>query len=247
MENLQTALTETNLNQDTQINSKISQEFRERFDDLEGIIGNEPPKNKYETVKLHKLNIFPYFLIGKVQSKFEINGSDKYLNGVGILIGPDVLLTVAHNIVTLVDNEIIESKRIYFFPAANGDFTTFDNVKSIKTYVNDEYLQALKTNDRLSQINNDWGIVYLSSAVGLEISTLFGLNEVYSNYLKVNHDRLYSYFAYNESQDMSKMVGLSEKISIIGYTECKAQYKDNAMYRFRKNFGVSDQEENRDF
>ena len=28
--------------------TQISQEFRERFDDLEGIIGNEPPKNKYE-------------------------------------------------------------------------------------------------------------------------------------------------------------------------------------------------------
>jgi len=242
--NITTTTSELNIKEEIQINSKFSQEFRERFDDLEGIIGNEPPKNKYETVKFHKLNIFPYFLIGKVQSKFEINGHDKYLNGVGILIGPDILLTVAHNIVTMVDNEVLESKRIYFFPAANGDFTTFDNVKSIKTYVNEEYIEALKNNDRLAQINNDWGLVYLSSAVGLEISTLFGINETYSYYLKVNDDRLYSYFTYNDSLDMQKLQSISEKISIVGYTECKNQYKDNAMYRFRKNFTTTERNEN---
>ena len=41
-------------------------------DELEGIVNNEPKKNKYETVKFHKLNIFPYFLIGKVVSKFDL-------------------------------------------------------------------------------------------------------------------------------------------------------------------------------
>jgi len=244
MENLQNIPSETNLIEEIQFNSRISQEIRERFDDLEGIIGNEPPKNKYETVKFHKLNVFPYFLLGKLQSKFEINGNEKYLNGVGILIGPDVLLTVAHNIVTIVDSEIVETKRIYFHPAANGDFSTFDNVKSIRTYVNQEYLEALKSNDKMSQINNDWGLVYLSVTVGLEISTLFGLNEIYSCYLTVNQDSLYSYFCYNESQDIQKIVSLSEKISIVGYTECKNQYKDNALYRYRNNFASRLNEEN---
>jgi len=145
----------------------------ERFDDLEGIIGNEPVKNKYETVKFHKLNIFPYFLIGKVQSKFEINGNERYLNGVGILIGPDILLTVAHNLIAAHDNEIIEAKRIYFFPAANGDFSAFESVKSVRTYVPDDYINAIKDNDRVNQINNDWGLVYLSSNIGLDITTLF--------------------------------------------------------------------------
>ncbi len=243
MENLQTSSSEVNLKEDYQVISKLNQQFLNPSNDLEGIIGIEDPKNKYETVKFHKLNIFPYFLIGKVQSKFEINGSDKYLNGVGILIGPDILLTVAHNIVTMYDNEILESKRIYFYPAANGDFTTFDNVKSIKTYVNQDYIEGLRTNDRLGQIRNDWGIVYLSSAVGLEISTLFGLNETYSYYLTVNQDRLYSYFTYNESQDMEKFKSLSEKISIVGYTECKSQYRDNAMYRFRRNFSSTERPE----
>jgi len=212
----------------------------ERFDDLEGIIGNEPVKNKYETVKFHKLNIFPYFLIGKVQSKFEINGNERYLNGVGILIGPDILLTVAHNLIAAHDNEIIEAKRIYFFPAANGDFSAFESVKSVRTYVQDDYINVIKDNDRVNQINNDWGLVYLSSNIGLDITTLFGINDTYSYYLKLNQDKLYSYFTFNESQDIQKFQSLSQKISIVGYTECKIQDKDNAWYRFRRNFSTTE-------
>jgi len=214
----------------------IDEELKKRFDDLEGIIGNEPQKNKYETVKFHKLNIFPYFLIGKIQSKFEIDGNDRFLNGVGMLIGPEILLTVAHNIVIMNDTQIYEAKKIYFYPAANGDFTTFDNVKSIRNYVNNEYIEALKSNDYKAQIHSDWGLIYLSSKVGLEISTLFGINETYASKLAVNQDGLYSYFTFNETQDIKKFQNLSQKISMVGYTECKTQYKDNNMYRFGKNF-----------
>ena len=90
-------------------------------DELEGIINNEPAKNKYETVKFHKLNTFPYFLIGKVVSKFDFDGVNKYLNGVGMLIGPDVLLTVAHNLCHMVHNpitktnKILHTKKVCFF------------------------------------------------------------------------------------------------------------------------------------
>ena len=50
-------------------------------DDLEGIIKNEPKRNKYEIVRYHKMNQFPYYLLGKVISKFE-NDSDDYLRRV---------------------------------------------------------------------------------------------------------------------------------------------------------------------
>ena len=39
---------------------------------LDGIIKNEPVKNKYLPVGYHKMNTFPYFLIGKIVSKYEI-------------------------------------------------------------------------------------------------------------------------------------------------------------------------------
>ena len=72
--------------------------------DLEGIIQKEPQKNKYETVGYHKMNQFPYYLIGKVVSKFEIDGINKFLNGVRILIESNIVLTVVHYLCHLNQN-----------------------------------------------------------------------------------------------------------------------------------------------
>jgi len=207
------------------------------FNDLEGIINDEPSGNKYETVQYHKLNIFPYFLVGKIISKFEVNEKTIFLNGVGILIGPEIVLTVAHILLYVTEkNEFIEPTRVYFFPAANADFCPFENVKSIKVVVNKGYYEGLKTNDKLTQLSNDWGLVYLNSSVGTQITSLFGVDEEYASDLKLSEDRLYHYFCYNENQEINSDILISQKLSIIGYTEFKSEYSDNPLYRFRYNF-----------
>ena len=59
--------------------SKIYEDLlKYNCDGLEGIIQKEPQKNKYETVGYHKMNQFPYYLIGIVLSKFEIDGINKF-------------------------------------------------------------------------------------------------------------------------------------------------------------------------
>jgi hypothetical protein len=156
-------------------------------DDLEGIVTNEPEKNKYETVKFHKLNIFPYFLIGKVVSKFDFDGVNKFLNGVGMLIGPDVLLTVAHNLCHLSQNssgnkKILITKKVCFFAAANGDFNLFEPVKSVKIYIPPDYISSLKTDYKEEQLYNDWGLVYLSSSIGDHIVNILDVEK--TNYIK---------------------------------------------------------------
>ena len=43
------------------------------------------------------MNQLPYYLLGIVGSKFEIDGINKFLNEVRILIEPNKVLTVVHN------------------------------------------------------------------------------------------------------------------------------------------------------
>ena len=50
------------------------------------------------------MNQFPYYLIGKVVSKFEIDGINKFLNGVRILIESNIVLTVVHYLCHLNQN-----------------------------------------------------------------------------------------------------------------------------------------------
>lgn len=218
------------------INENDDTFFQNNNSELEGIVQNEPLKNKYETVRYHKMNQFPYYLIGKVVSKFEIDGVNKFLNGVGILIGPRVVLTVAHNLCHLTQTgNIIYTKRVVFFPAANGDFILFDSVKSIKTYTPESYTNALIKDDKESQLQNDWGLIYLSTPIGNSITSLLDIDS--KGELHVDNE-LYYFFTNNEHMKLDSLTTQtnSEKISIVGYTEYKDKYKNNTAYKFLGNF-----------
>ena len=218
------------------INENDDTFFQNNNSELEGIVQNEPLKNKYETVRYHKMNQFPYYLIGKVVSKFEIDGVNKFLNGVGILIGPRVVLTVAHNLCHLTQTgNIIYTKRVVFFPAANGDFILFDSVKSIKTYTPESYTNALIKDDKESQLQNDWGLIYLSTPIGNSITSLLDIDS--RGELHVDNE-LYYFFTNNEHMKLDSLTTQtnSEKISIVGYTEYKDKYKNNTAYKFLGNF-----------
>ena len=218
--------------------SKIYEDFlKDNCDDLEGIIQKEPQKNKYETVGYHKMNQFPYFLIGKVVSKFEIDGINKFLNGVGILIGPNIVLTVAHNLCHLNHNgKILHTKKVLFFSCSNGDFNLFPEVKSLKTFVPENYIDALIKEDKDNELLNDWGLIYLNYPIGNSIVKLLDIEN--TNELKIINNYFYHFFINNQELNLEKIVKTvhSEKISIIGYTEFKDKYKNNSAYKFLNNF-----------
>ena len=218
--------------------SKIYEDFlKDNCDDLEGIIQKEPQKNKYETVGYHKMNQFPYFLIGKVVSKFEIDGINKFLNGVGILIGPNIVLTVAHNLCHLNHNgKILHTKKVLFFSCSNGDFNLFPEVKSLKTFVPENYIDALIKEDKDNELLNDWGLIYLNYPIGNSIVKLLDIEN--TNELKIINNYFYHFFINNQELNLEKIVKTvnSEKISIIGYTEFKDKYKNNSAYKFLNSF-----------
>ena len=222
--------------------SEINEAQKENSDDLEGIIQNEPHKNKYETVRYHKMNQFPYYLIGKVVSKFEIDGVNKFLNGVGILIGPSVVLTVAHNLTHMTQNgEILHTKKVVFFSSSNGDFNLFPPIKSVKTFTPEAYATALKKDEKETQLLNDWGLIFLATPVGNFITSLLDIDR--KSELSVDKDNeLYKFFSNNQTLKLDSLVSQtnSEKISIVGYTEFKEKYKNNSSYKFLKNFVKKD-------
>jgi len=227
-----------NYNQKIEQNITLSKGY---LDDLEGIVNNEPPKNKYETVKFHKLNMFPYFLIGKVVSKFDFDGVNKYLNGVGILVGPDTVLTVAHNLCHLVINphnntqKILTTKKVLFYAASNGDFSIFEPIKSLNVHIPDSYINSLKSGNKEEQLYNDWGLIYLDAPIGDSITNILDVEK--TGNLKIVKG-LYHFFANNERLNLLKLSKQtkSEKISIVGYTEYKNNYKNNLAYKFLNNF-----------
>lgn len=230
MEN-KTERSDLNTNENAKLKSK-----EVYLDELEGIVTNEPKFNKYETIKFHKLNVFPYFLIGKVVTKFNFDGVYKYLNGVGILIGPHIVLTVAHNLCHMVSKDkILTTKKICFFPAANGDFNLFDPVKTDKFYFPEAYINSLITEDRDQQLYNDWGLIYLNSNVGDNITTMLDIEK--NSNLNVNNG-IYNFFENNENLNLNSISKQtkSEKISIIGYTELKDNCVNNTAYKFANNF-----------
>ena len=78
------------------------------------------------------------------------------------LIGPKIILTVAHNLCHLNHNgKILHTKKVVFFSCSNGDFNLFDPVKSLKSFVPENYVEALIKEDKDNELLNDWGLIYL--------------------------------------------------------------------------------------
>ena len=65
----------------------------------EAILKNESSGNSYTIIEPSKMNIFPYYLIGVIKSIYIINNERYIGEGIGILIGEDIILTSAHNLI----------------------------------------------------------------------------------------------------------------------------------------------------
>lgn len=205
----------------------------EKSDDLEGIVNNEPLKNKYEIIKYHQMHIFPYCLVGTIISKFEINNEKKNIYGVGILIGPRVVLTVAHNLVHYSRGVVFNAKKVYFNPISNGNFKLCDEIKAFSYYVDGDYSKALKNDNQRAQILNDWGLIFFDWDVGDYVlnkvnaysADSYGyLKEKAGLYAFFNEGKKDNFFFKEDNSETTKSI----KISIVGYT----QYSEaNKAYR----------------
>lgn len=190
----------------------------EKTDDLEGIINHEPLKNKYEIIKYHQMNHFPFCLVGTIVSKLEIDDDKKNINGVGILIGPRVVLTVAHNLVHYYKGNVYKAKKVYFNPVSNGNFDFCDSIKAQKFYVNEEYIKAVRSDNQRNQIMNDWGLIFFDWDVGECVINKLNSQSVDDFGCLKEINGLYSFFS-DDLNDNFLFAAKQLKISIVGYTQ----------------------------
>lgn len=199
-------------------------------------ISKEVTKSKYSTVSSWKMNKFPYFLIGKIVSQCSHSQSStkNFINGVGILIGPRIVLTVAHNLCHIYKNEVIFSKSVCFYPAANGDFVPFTTFKSKEYFIPPGYINATLKGDKQQQLSNDWGVVLFDKNIGDEILTLFDICTKDNSNLKTN-EILYSFFTNEDNKNKLKN---NSNIALVGYTEQRGMYRNSNAFQlnsFSKN------------
>lgn len=195
-------------------NASLKKQYIEKNPE-EGIIKNES-LSKHEFVDCGNLSKFPYCLVGKINSEFKNERICK--SGVGILIGPNIVLTAGHNLTNINRRtealEIIDS--ISFNLGMNGDFEPFETITSTEYFIPDDFIEGIKEENAKKQLSNDWAVVYLPIPIGKTLVSLYNLNNF--SYLQVRENGLYSYFTDNASQNLSKLAGINSEISIIGYS-----------------------------
>ncbi len=173
-----------------------------------------------DPVKYNEMNIFPFFLIGKVVAEFETSYRDFCLEGVGVLIGPEVVLTVAHLLTTQdKDENITQPKRVHFYPSLNANFVPINNLKSNKTKVSSEYLKALKNCDKGNLVNNDWGLIFFNYDIGEKLISLYGAKDL--SELTLSDDGLYNFFYNNDYIEVDNNLLVEQNVTMIGYPEIR--------------------------
>ena len=215
--------------------SNSSENSKKSFS-IEGIISQESLMNKYEIISYSTLKNFPFCLVGRIISKFLISNTIKYQYGVGILIGPRIVLTVAHNLIY----KGIKAKKIFFNPISNGDFNLCNNILSYKCYIPEDYISYYKLKMEKEQLLNDWGLIFFNWDVGeFVINNINAFQNDFYGFLKEN-DGVYQYFI-NELNNNDYLYDDNNEISIIGYTEYneaikiyKNSHNDKIKYKNRK-------------
>jgi len=201
----------------------------------EGIITNEPPGNEYPKIDPNLLDRFPYFLIGQIRSSFNIPLTPKtQKQGVGILIGPNVVLTAAHVLCQKLLNEkkektIFNAIEVFFGPSCTENFSPLNNfVCSENYYINEKYIDLLQEKEQVEfdkvdeKYKNDWALIFLPYNVGDHIQKLFDVDTESQEKLKVKNG-IYQFFQNSisdfESLKVDLQEGGSKEISLIAYTE----------------------------
>jgi len=199
----------------------------------EGFITNEPPGNEYPKIEKNNLDKFPYFLIGQIRTVFNIPYTQKaQKQGVGMLVGPNIVLTAAHNLCQKILNDkkektIFNAIEVSFSPASSENFEPIN--KSIKTenyYINDKYIDLLREHsttsfDKLDEkYKNDWALIFLSYNVGDHLTKLFDIEERAKEKLVVKNG-LYQFFvdSINFPKSLKEKTETSKAISLIAYIE----------------------------
>lgn len=185
----------------------------------EGIIKNDN-LSRNERVELCNLSKFPFCLIGKIISEFKEERVSK--SGIGMLIGPSVVLTAGHNL-TNISKETgkLETASSIKFLIEINEVLPFGVVSTSNYYIPESFINGIKEQNAKKQLLNDWSVLYLSTPLGESIKKLYSLESF--SYLNVRENGLFLFFLENSNQNINKLASLNPEISIIGFTESSCE------------------------
>ena len=151
--------------------------------------------------RFENTSTFPYSVHGLVRVD---RGNGSYRTGTGILIGPDLVLTAAHNI---CDYEETKQKyaSIEFIPGINEEETPFGIFKVVESYVPDEFPKTWE--------KEDYALLILEGAPG-NLAGYFGLHVAEQEIIKEKNKELHiiGYPGYVRTKDeRNKLKFLSKK------------------------------------
>ncbi|MCQ2816335.1 MAG: hypothetical protein MJ252_03615 [archaeon] len=206
--------------------------FSDSSDGTEAILINEPSENTYSIISPEDSCKYPYFLLGLVRLHFFSEGKSKVNEGVGMLIGLDLVLTAAHNIYLSEEEKLIN---LEFIPFTNGIINIF---KSVNVYKSEtptafNYLKSIGSEETLQF---DYGLCFLSSLLGLEIIKFFNLEK--DDKFTIVNERFFKFFIeqWNYVEDIFQHFDsgkLNEKISLVSYIQAKEESLKSEYFRYR--------------
>lgn len=206
--------------------------------ETEAIIKNELYDTKYSVGSPCFLPVFPYLLLGKIKTSFK--NKQTISEGVGLLIGDDIVLTSAHNIYQGKLNKI---KSIEFIPLMTGAVRLLKPIKCrkysmLKTFQDLKNRELNDDNVNSSDIlNSDFALCFLKCKLGTEIKEMFNLyNDKHFDFWP-HGKRIFSFFI-DKNKDIKRIFEqfndgeLDQEVSLISYVSFKNEYLKEQNFRY---------------
>jgi len=209
---------------------------------LEAILVKEPHDNSYEVIEPYKTFKYPFCFVGLVKCKFFFEGKIYEGEGVGTLIGPQIVFTSAHNLMFNVEKRVVSAYSVEFIPCLNGSFKVFENVKSTHQVIPEKFKAAKKKGNFEEMVQNDYCLVLLDRNFGDELVKYLDLDENNINLDLEVKDHFYSFFENNQNIHNLNMKKSSlnnlqyTKVSMISYTKYNERSLKLPSFIYRKAF-----------
>jgi hypothetical protein len=111
----------------------------------EAVLKNEPLDNSYTVIEPNRMGTFPYFLLGIVKCTYEYSNTSDISEGVGIIIGADLVLTSAHNLYNKTSSGTVTFPNIIeFTPLINGEFQIFKIYQCNNFFIPEKFKELKK-------------------------------------------------------------------------------------------------------
>jgi hypothetical protein len=217
----------------------------------EGILKNEPLDNCYSVIEPENMNIFPYFLLSSLKCSF----NNEWSEGVGLLIGEDLIMTSAHNLLYKTsDDNFIFPDEIQVSLLLNGCYKLCQEFSCSNYYVPEKF-KDLKKQELLCEnknewilineelVKNDYSIIFLPKDVGTQIGKIFNTK----NYTKIfNPETKFFKFFEKHVQLYENLINPKNernfltdyKISLVSFTNYKSEYLNTPFFKYNSSFNI---------